>query len=586
MESHYKPKVTSKLEYDRVRPVSPSKLQQPQLGPSPSLPIARPKAKVTSSATVISRRTNSSTRPPSALPSPRAPSPFKQDHAPHASVVFPVKARLTTNVRANGIRSASPGTDSRQQALTIVSTETQPRRKARNGSISSHVSHIPSPAHSTAPSPSHSPTSSRVGVSSEENGSPHAGVTLGVVRVKSKISRLTEPGLPSSPSSPPLAHRSARPASASNISLSPPLPPANGYSGTPSHAHQRFATTRESASQRVHAFQPFPANDDLVVKYGGYTVPTKLDPAEIPLPPQSPPMSTLSFSSRSSASRSSVSCETQATDTSRNTAPASALKEPTCGAVSTSSQAVFLAAAASTPSPSEGGFDDDDVDDHVPAANSEDIDPDRKMKAEAKSNRKIADLEITTRSLLAINLSLEATKHRQAKEIRDLKRKLRESRLILPPPAYHAVKSSLTHDDTAEDDVETGTDAGSEDEDEQALLEGHDDEPYRRVKVILDSLLDECARALASTPADFAEGGRSGAKVLSADEVRSWRGDDTETRSLADRSALGEPSLPSRIAVPDSDDDMGSESEVEASLLESDSRATSPLPPITVTPSP
>lgn len=40
--------------------------------------------------------------------------------------------------------------------------------------------------------------------------------------------------------------------------------------------------------------------------------------------------------------------------------------------------------------------------------------------------RKIADLEITNKSLLAINSGLEVAKHRQGREIRELKRRLRE----------------------------------------------------------------------------------------------------------------------------------------------------------------
>lgn len=46
---------------------------------------------------------------------------------------------------------------------------------------------------------------------------------------------------------------------------------------------------------------------------------------------------------------------------------------------------------------------------------------------EAKKNRKILDLEITNKSLLAINAGLEVTKLKQAREIRELKRKVRMS---------------------------------------------------------------------------------------------------------------------------------------------------------------
>ena len=55
----------------------------------------------------------------------------------------------------------------------------------------------------------------------------------------------------------------------------------------------------------------------------------------------------------------------------------------------------------------------------------------------------IKDLEITNRSLLAINTSLEMAKNRQAKEICDLLQKLIELRLILPPLTYQAVMSMI-----------------------------------------------------------------------------------------------------------------------------------------------
>lgn len=55
----------------------------------------------------------------------------------------------------------------------------------------------------------------------------------------------------------------------------------------------------------------------------------------------------------------------------------------------------------------------------------------------------IKDLEITNRSLLVINTSLEMAKNRQAKEICDLLWKLIESRLILPPLTYQAVMSTI-----------------------------------------------------------------------------------------------------------------------------------------------
>ena len=176
----------------------------------------------------------------------------------------------------------------------------------------------------------------------------------------------------------------------------------------------------------------------------------------------------------------------------------------------------------------------------------------------------IEDLEITNRSLMAINASLEKTKNKQAKEIRELRRKLRESRLILPPHAYRAVKSSLDHDDTADDDDD------GEDEDDVEETEETDD-VFLRVKVIVENLLESGRRALETKVADFGGVG-SVAKVLSAEEARSWR-----RNSLVDDDH-DQPPSPSRIAVPDSDDDD--------TPLDDEDMISSSSPPIFITPSP
>lgn len=100
---------------------------------------------------------------------------------------------------------------------------------------------------------------------------------------------------------------------------------------------------------------------------------------------------------------------------------------------------------------------------------------------------------------------MEAAKHRQAKEIRDLRRKLRESRLILPPRTYQAVKSEIDKDDLAEDD----------EDDEDGEDEETEDQAYARIKSILDRLIETGRRAVELSLADMAEQ-RGGAKVLSA----------------------------------------------------------------------
>lgn len=164
---------------------------------------------------------------------------------------------------------------------------------------------------------------------------------------------------------------------------------------------------------------------------------------------------------------------------------------------------------------------------------------------------------------MAINASLEKTKNKQATEIRELRRKLRESRLILPPRTYRAVKSSL--DDEDEDDGEDDDDIEETEETEDA------DEVFVRLKAMLENLVESAKRALETKVEDLGGVG-SAAKVLSAEEARTWHrnslGDDESNQQLS----------PSRIAVPDSDDDTP--------LDDDDMISSSPhTPPIFVTPS-
>ena len=117
---------------------------------------------------------------------------------------------------------------------------------------------------------------------------------------------------------------------------------------------------------------------------------------------------------------------------------------------------------------------------------------------------------------------METNKHRQAKEIRELRRKLRESRLILPPRTYRA----LNKDGAEEGDEEEGDgDEGKGDEeDELAEIDklGKEDEHFSRVRTILDALLESGRQALQTKVEDFALA-RGAAKVLHEEEARNWR---------------------------------------------------------------
>ena len=183
--------------------------------------------------------------------------------------------------------------------------------------------------------------------------------------------------------------------------------------------------------------------------------------------------------------------------------------------------------------------------------------------------------------MLAINASLEATKHRQSKEIRELRRKLRESRLILPPGTFRAIKSSLEPDD--DEDV----DDNSETED---VVEGSGDDMYKRIKLIVDGLLQTGRKALESQVKDFSEGGKGGAKVLSPEELRDWHSSNEhdDHNLLPTQQVDGDEGRPNNLLpkaeLSFDDDTLTSEDEVEAMTFPNTSPPQSPsLPPILIT---
>jgi len=160
----------------------------------------------------------------------------------------------------------------------------------------------------------------------------------------------------------------------------------------------------------------------------------------------------------------------------------------------------------------------------------------------------------------------------------------------LPPRAYRAVKSSLgpteSHDD--EEDVD------DEDLDSSDVEAG--DEIYKRIKVILDSLLKSGQAALEKQVKDFPEGGKGGAKVLSPEELKDYHGNQGQ-------DIVGEGSHQERLELErhreqdQQDDDVPSEAdtsfdsvgndtfnytsedEVESMTIPSGSPPSSPPPP-------
>jgi hypothetical protein len=100
---------------------------------------------------------------------------------------------------------------------------------------------------------------------------------------------------------------------------------------------------------------------------------------------------------------------------------------------------------------------------------------------DAKKNRKILDLEITNKSLLAINSGLEVVKLQQAREIRELKRRLREGKTI--DTSISLGTEGDDDDDDEEDDSQTLEEEGTIDlELEQA---------HGRCKNLIDAMVNQ-----------------------------------------------------------------------------------------------
>ncbi len=375
-------------------------------------PPPRPKAKVNTSATITARKPagvvsaaylTSTTR--ANIPVSRAPSPFKPTQsrpAQTSTAVPPVKAKVTGGIRGNGtIASGSTLPELRQRALTTTPGDSSAinSARARRGSLSSHVSS--SPGHTSTrtapPTPSSRPGTA---TANEESSSVVSGP--GGLRVKSKVySSVDHTSGPSQslPASPSFSRhtRPARVPSVSNLSLSPPLRSAtsNGtLSLSPSTSgHQRFGSTHDTQAQQP--FRPFQPHIDLSGNYTNHLPSTPIDPAHIPLPPHSPPSSTLSFSSRSSASRSSVSCDTRSSEASGSTAPtlhsrvngynhANEIKHVRSRS---NNDASGIQLSPLSREPSQDSAADNESDDDDDGHDSDD--PERKLKNEAKSIRKV-----------------------------------------------------------------------------------------------------------------------------------------------------------------------------------------------------
>jgi hypothetical protein len=165
---------------------------------------------------------------------------------------------------------------------------------------------------------------------------------------------------------------------------------------------------------------------------------------------------------------------------------------------------------------------------------------------------------------------------------------------MLPPRAFRAIKSSLGPENIADDEDINDEDEGDDDDDEEDADEH--DETYCRIKGILEGLLETGRRALRAESRDFEKQG-SGVKVLSAEEVRFWRGDmgddrdkssihsaPTEAETDEETHLQQNPQMFSRDVV-SGDSEMGPriDDEKRTMVIGGDEHNARNLPPITVT---
>jgi hypothetical protein len=361
------------------RPPSPSKTKPPSS--MPAEPTSRIKAKVSSSATIVVGRSSSSSNTENSIvkSTTRPPSPFKQSrgHTRKAS-----SSRSAVDVQISRPKaSLAPRELSRQRSLTSTLEASLTRIRRSDGSF-----------HPTPPS------SPSVRICSENASTSPA------VRVKAKVSSLAKshglstsstPASPSHPSSSP-AYATTRPiesrsraTSITDLSIFDPKPPLPTISTVPIAVHpittptsaanpHRYAprVPSNTASPRFQSLSP-PSNRDLENGVQHVRVSSKVDPAAIPLPPQSPPTSTLSFSSQSS-------------------------KDTQCSSVSGSTASTPNSYLHLTRLPAVSDVSDDTCDPNshchspgIPVASTDRFrNSDQKIRTEAKTNRKV------TRSIL------------------------------------------------------------------------------------------------------------------------------------------------------------------------------------------
>jgi hypothetical protein len=292
-----------------------------------------------------------------------------------------------------------------------VSAPVTPELRARSFTTSSgsaslhHVSSFSSfqPSAKSTVSSSHRLATSKsvVGLSDRDR----EGASSPVLRIRSKVTTMAKsqsesttraitPPLPQQPPTRSASFHTRSPSSSHkrspSMTLSPPTSPPPIHqiypitTAAPSANPHRFTQSRLPTIRIPAAASTFqslssPSNDrpsrllDVVAK---------VDPTFIPLPPNSPPTSALSFSSKSSLSHSSAASHTAGSSTDSRLSPV----------IKQNGNAEHLRSTMDMYTPVNSGDDGDSGHDRETDGEIGNNNEDRKVKAEAKSNRKVGFL--------------------------------------------------------------------------------------------------------------------------------------------------------------------------------------------------
>ena len=396
----------------RSRPASPTK-NSPASSPSPS--HFRPKAKVNSDATVrklsssgslcISRTSNvphsSRSRPSSPFkPSRTLPNGSEPGSSPMARLM----ARPTSRSGTSPVQANSNSLEPRQRALTTASAKLRLPHledRPRSGSVVAlhHAVSISDVSASSSPTHSQPPSAEPLSIDIGQTSTPPA---LPPFKIKSKVTGLvkaasTNPGDAVSRSlSPPYATtrpihtRPRAPSITSSFSLNDP-PPSIFYpitTGSPAANPHRYTPRRAQSPARSY---PSPTLSSESRPGRKPSLGPRVDPALVPLPPHSPPISALSLSSKSSVSRISVSPNTDQANDHQTSSVLSHIKHRSMERIGQPnpfiSQVEIKAQTKRDRSRSTERSPHDLV--HRDDSDAESEGSERQLRAEAKTNRKV-----------------------------------------------------------------------------------------------------------------------------------------------------------------------------------------------------